>query len=180
MILTGPEIVRQIEKGRIEIDPFVPEHVGANSLDLRLGTEVLTYDLTGGPLNTREEPKTVEREIPDGGLLMYPGNLYLARTVEVIHSEHFVPLVEGRSSVGRLGVQVHMTAGFGDLGFRGTITLEMTVIHPTIVHAGDRICQVFFETVKGSRKFYKGRYQNQVRPVASKMHLKGYLPSGEE
>ena len=179
MILTGPEIIRQIEKGKIEIDPFVSEHVGANSVDLRLGPEIVTYDLSQGPLDTREEPITRETTIPPQGYLMYPGNLYLARTVEVIHSKWFVPLVEGRSSIGRLGVQVHMTAGFGDLGFRGTITLEMSVLHPTVIYAGDRICQVFFEAVQGERRFYQGRYQNQVLPTASRMHLKGFKPSGE-
>jgi dCTP deaminase len=72
-----------------------------------------------------------------------------------------------------------MTAGFGDLGFKGTITLEISVIYETRIYAGDRVCQVFFETVKGKRRFYQGRYQNQVEPAPSRMHLEGFLPSGD-
>lgn len=190
-ILTGPEIINQVEAGAITIDPFVPDHCGPNSVDLRLHEDMLVYKVARAPfmrqgyvfgsenprspqyLDMRGENPTAEKlVIPESGLVLLPGVLYLARTVERVGSEEFVPIVEGRSSVGRLGVQVHVTAGFCDLGFEGTITLEITVVHPVKIYPGERICQVYFEESRGEKKLYSGRYQGQVDPTASRMHQK--------
>ncbi len=83
-------------------------------------------------------------KIPPTGIVLYPGVLFLASTVERAGSDWFVPSVEGRSSVGRLGIQVHATAGFGDLGFKSHWTLEITVVHPVRIYAGVEIAQVIF------------------------------------
>lgn len=104
--------------------------------------------------------------------MLHPGVLYLGSTMEVIGSNSHVPLVEGRSSVGRLGLQVHVTAGVCDVGFLGTITLEMTVVHPLRVYAGERVAQVIWVSTKGDIRLYKGRYQGDSEPVASRMYLK--------
>jgi len=185
MILTGPEITSQVSSGRIQVSPFLKQNVGPNSLDLQLASSLLVYDvgmnlhqaLAGGhaPLGTvldmgRDNP-TQPLTIPEEGLVLYPGVLYLGRTIESVGSDHFVPIVEGRSSVGRLGVQVHVTAGFCDLGFKGTITLEITVVHPIRVYADRRVCQVYFLEPRGEKILYKGRYQGQTDPVASRMHI---------
>ena len=195
MILTGPEIRAQVEDGRfaeagfgpstsmrhIHVDPYDPELVGPNSIDLRLGDSLLVYEplTTNGfnperfePLDMRKENPTIEVGIPDDGLVLEPGVLYLGRTIECIGSNAFVPIVEGRSSVGRLGIHVHVTAGFCDLGFKGTITLEIHVIHPVRVYPGVAICQAYFLEPRGEIELYKGRYQGQVEPTASRFSQK--------
>lgn len=182
MILTGNEIEEQVRQERIVIRPFVDDHVGANSVDLRLADELLVYDLGAtGILDTNKEPDTIQvHKRPDGAYLLLPNKLYLGRTVEYIHSNHYVPIVEGRSSVGRYGIQVHMTAGVGDVGFRGTITLEITTVHPVLVYPNQRICQVLWLKTEGVKRMYAGRYQGQESPTASRMSWSGYAPKGSK
>lgn len=191
--LTGPEIEQQILLGNIQIDPFEPDFVGPNSVDLRLHEDIRVYDthqhdrysMGGGyyiDLGEGADPPPLipARREDDGSYLLRPGELYLARTVEVVGSGVFVPMVEGRSSLGRVGVQVHMTAGVGDLGFLGTFTLEIAVVLPVRIVPGVRVCQVLFNTVQGDHRGYTGRYQGQVDPTASRLTLPGYLPSGSK
>jgi dCTP deaminase len=196
VILTGPEIARHVTAHRtqldcgglvsepfIDIDPFNPEHVGPNSYDLTLAPQVVTYDL-GMPtmgsfgvtvagrdyLDARvENPTKVTALGPDGGLFV-PGALYLCSTVERTACAGFVPSIETRSSLARLGVSCHLSAGWGDDGFDGQWTLEITVVHPVILYPGMRVCQVAFSPTVGERKPYKGKYQLQVGPVPSKCH----------
>lgn len=202
MILTGPEIRRLVGIGKwnqekadrnpgnklaisgmdaIHIDPYDPELVGPNSVDLRLGDKLLVYedvidgrrDPHGWPmaLDMKKPNPTSEIEIYEDGLILRPGILYLGRTIECIGSNKFVPIVEGRSSVGRLGIHVHVTAGFCDLGFKGTITLEIHVIHPVRIYPNIPICQAYFLEPKGAIELYKGRYMNQEEPTASRFSL---------
>lgn len=168
MILTGPRIEELIACGDIEIDPLDRSAIGPNSVDLRLHEDLLTYE--DYILDMRNENAVGKERIPDHGLALVPGVLYLARTVERVGSDKYVPMVEGRSSAGRLGLQVHMTAGFCDTGFHGTITLEMTVVHPLRVYPGVRIAQVFFLRPEGAIRLYEGRYQGHVDPTPSRMH----------
>lgn len=188
-ILTGPEIKKQVTQDRIRVDPFVPENCGPNSLDLRLHQDLKVYEVARYPLMRHgaiigdeqatktyldmraDNPTLNTLTIPEDGLILLPGVLYLARTIERLGSDYYVPIVEGRSSVGRLGIQVHVTAGFCDLGFFGSVTLEVSVIHPVRVYAGERVCQVYFEKPVGNRVLYQGRYQGQVDPTSSRMHL---------
>lgn len=189
----------------IHVEPFDPELVGPNSVDLRLGDKMLVYApgaiehlraererLVKGvvhntslpapeppPLDMRADNQTVPMSIPEEGLVLHPGVLYLGTTVECIGSDSYVPIVEGRSSVGRLGIHVHVTAGFCDIGFLGQITLEIHVIHPIRVYAGTPICQAYFLTPDGEIELYKGRYRDQVGPVASRIQLsKKDFPDG--
>ena len=175
----------------IHIEPYDPKLVGPNSVDLRLGDKLLVYEngleriegqkpglrqyaytKPAQPLDMRKENPTSDLEIPEEGLVLQPGVLYLGTTIECIGSNAFVPIVEGRSSIGRLGLHVHVTAGFCDLGFRGQITLEIHVIHPIRVYAGTPICQAYFLTPQGEIELYKGRYQDQTKgPVASRIQL---------
>jgi dCTP deaminase len=129
------------------------------------------------PLDMAVEEETVELNVPtrsrfadtgyQGGIVLYPGVLYLGHTVEYTESTKFVPAIEGRSSVGRLGICIHVTAGFGDIGFRGDWTLEITVVHPTRVYAETEVCQIAFTTTKGTVQPYEGRYQGQSGPKPS-------------
>lgn len=188
MILTGPAIEERVASGEITLDPYDPQLVGPNSVDLRLHHELRVYGeipehrrgepgavpwrpSIGCPLDMKRPTPTRPVIIPEDGLILTPGILCLGRTIERIGSELFVPIVEGRSSCGRLGLQVHMTAGFCDTGFEGTITLEMTVVHPLRIYPNVPICQVFFLRPEGAIRLYEGRYQGHVDPTPSRMHL---------
>lgn len=105
--------------------------------------------------------KTKLLTIPEEGLVLEPNRLYLGRTVEYTRTEGFVPMLEGRSSIGRLGLVVHVTAGFGDVGFSGYWTLEMFCIKPIRIYAGVEICQIYYHTICGDYEPYSsGKYQN--------------------
>lgn len=191
MILTGPFIEEQVKVGTIVIDPYDPKLVGPNSVDLRLHETMKIYkgehgrpywmwnesDFQGPqgghgvPLDLKKPFPTRDEQIPKSGYILVPNTLYLGRTIERIGSKKFVPMVEGRSSCGRLGLQVHMTAGFCDTGFEGTITLEMTVVHPVRIYPEVPICQVFFLRPEGQIRLYEGRYQGHVDATPSRMHL---------
>ena len=178
-LLTGPEIEILVDESRITIDPFIRSHCGPNSVDLRLAHDLRIYTLEQGFLDADIDNPTKSVELEeDGTYLLLPGQLYLGRTIERIGSDYYVPIVEGRSSLGRLGCQVHMTAGVGDLGFHGTITLEIAVMHPLRIKPGTRICQALWQTIIGTPRLYKGWYQGQFDATASRAHLEGYLPSG--
>ena len=177
-LLTGPEIENYISSGEITISPYNPENVGPNSVDLCLHSELKAYSLPDGYLDAENENPTYRIPLEDDGtFLLKPGILYLGRTVEKIGSNRFVPIVEGRSSIGRLGCQVHMTAGVGDLGFLGTITLEIAVIHPLKIKPLSRICQALWLSTQGIPRLYKGRYQGQIDATPSRFSWHGYMPS---
>ncbi len=175
MILTGPKIEECLKEGSIVIDPLGDNLVGPNSVDLRLHAEMKVYEGSSlpsalKPLDTKASNRTKDVAVPNEGYVLMPNTLYIGRTIETIGSDMFVPMVEGRSSCGRLGLQVHMTAGFCDTGFKGTITLEMTVVHPLRVYPGLAIAQVFFLRPEGQIRLYKGRYQGHTDATASRMH----------
>ena len=108
-----------------------------------------------------KQPNPTEKIIiDDNGYLLEPGRLYLGRTLEYTETYNLVPMLEGRSSIGRLGMFVHVTAGFGDVGFCGFWTLEISTIHPIRIYPGVGICQIFYHTIEGAIKEYdSGKYQ---------------------
>jgi dCTP deaminase len=160
MVLSGREIQRNLGE-KIVIDPFEPSQLNPNSYNLRLHDELRVYDHR--ELDMRTENTSQELPIPEEGLLLEPHRLYLGRTVEYTSTDGFVPMLEGRSSVGRLGLFVHITAGFGDVGFRGFWTLEMFCVQPIRIYAGVEICQVFYHTIEGDYDPYRsGKYQNNT------------------
>ena len=92
---------------------------------------------------------------------LYPGELYLGRTVEHTETKNLIPMIEGRSSIGRLGIFVHATAGFVDVGFIGYWTLEVSCIIPVLVYPFIEIAQLFYHTIYGEYEEYSnGKYQN--------------------
>ena len=157
MILTGPEIVKQIRKGNINIEPFDEKRINPNSYNLRLHNKLLL--INEGVLDMKDKSGYREVEIPESGFLLEPGHLYLGRTLEKTRTDNYVPMIEGRSSVGRLGISIHTTAGFGDIGFEGFWTLEISVIQPVVVYPFVDICQIYYVEVKGKRIPYQGKYQ---------------------
>jgi len=166
MKLGGLEIKRKRDYGEIVIEPFNPDHLGPNSYDLRLSDTLLIYnDLQ---LDAKSRNDATQRKIPEGGILLFPGRLYLGSTMEYTETPNLIPGIEGRSSVGRLGINVHSTAGFGDVGFCGTWTLELSVVQPVRVYRGMRICQIFYEPVEGDFSPYDSqKYQGQRGPTSS-------------
>lgn len=158
MILSGKEIKNKMGKDII-IDPFNENQLGPNSYNLRLHHELLMYDEP--TLDMKKSHATKNIYIPEEGLLLEPGKLYLGRTIEYTETDCYVPMLEGRSSVGRLGLFIHITAGFGDVGFRGFWTLEMFCVQPVRVYAGVEICQIFYHSIEGDYiRYMSSKYQN--------------------
>jgi len=191
MILTGPEILRQRDEGRLAIEPFDARQINPNSYNLRLADTLRVYlpdsepdlsawipstALPAAGLDCHQDNPTWAFPIPKEGIKLYPGKLYLGSTVERTASDHFVPMLEGRSSLARLGISVHQTGGFGDLGFAGNWTLELTCVEPVRIYAGMEVCQVQFWTATGAPMLYgrlkhkPSKYYEQTEPTPSKLH----------
>lgn len=142
MILTGPEIVAQVNKGRIRIEPFAPGQVNPNSYNFRLGDEVEVYE--SETLDARAANATKRIAIPDEGLLLRPDKIYLAPTAELIGSDHYVAIIHSRSSVARMGLFVHVTADLIDLGSYDRWVLQLHAVQPLRIFRGMPIGQVTF------------------------------------
>jgi deoxycytidine triphosphate deaminase len=170
-ILSGPKVRQALGCGSIVIKPFDERHLGPNSYDLSLAAKLLVYDLPPNTaLDVRAENPTREILIPSCGYVLEPGCLYLGSTIERAGSTIYVPCIEGRSSMARLGLSPHVSAGFGDHGFCCQWTLELTVTHPVRVYVGTRVCQVFFHEMVGESCPYNGKYASSEGVVASKSH----------
>lgn len=168
MILSGLEIERRLGSDII-IDPYRREQLNPNSYNLRLHDTLLVYEHSELDMKTPNAAK--ELIIPEDGLLLESGKLYLGRTIEHTRTENLVPMLEGRSSIGRLGLFVHITAGFGDVGFNGFWTLEIFCVQPIRVYAGVEICQIFYHTLEGEYASYSGgKYQNNRGIQASMLY----------
>lgn len=160
MILTGHEIRKQLGTN-IVIEPFREEQLNSNSYDLRLHDELIVYEEI--VLDMKRPNRYRRLRIPDSGLVLNPNQFYLGRTIERTETYNLVPMLEGRSSVGRLGLFVHITAGFGDVGFKGFWTLEMHAVQPVRIYAGVPICQIFYHQIAGEVTEYKSdKYQNNT------------------
>lgn len=158
MILSGLEIKNKIGK-EIIIEPFSETRLNPNSYNLRLHNELLIYKDDILDMKKPNEAKSIL--IPEDGLVLEPGRLYLGRTVEFTETKSFVPMLEGRSSIGRLGLFIHVTAGFGDIGFKGFWTLEIHCIQPIRIYPDVEICQIYYHSVEGDyEKYVSGKYQN--------------------
>ena len=162
-ILSDIEIQRALERGDIEIDPFRPEQLNITSYDLTLGDQVKVYKdwvWTIAPseqhfqpldrvLDIKNEPEVVTFKMDDKGFVLRPNIGYLMHTHETVGTKKFNPVLDGKSSLGRLFIACHWTAGFGDPGFFGQYTLEVSVQHPIRIYPGMRFCQIRFHTIAG-------------------------------
>lgn len=209
-ILTGPEIVREVQAGNIHIEGFTPALLSSEddnpmnpaSYDLRLGSKVAVYkgvvgihglighalrphDLadiqscggnflspdSSGCLDSRKQNEVHEFTMdPEQGWRVNPGIGYLMHTKEAVFTDKYVPIIEGKSSIGRLFCTAHVTAGYGDPGFSGEYTLEVVSTHATIVYPGMRFCQIRFTTKVGKHLGYTGNYVGSAArgPVPSR------------
>jgi len=140
-----------------------------NSYNLKLHDCLMIYK--NGVLDPKKENPTEEIIIPKEGLLLEPGQLYLARTCEYTETHGFVPILQGRSSIGRLGVAVHITSGFGDIGFCGYWTMQLSCIKKTMIYPNMKICQIYYQNVLGDYDDYcSEKYQNSHTIQASKIY----------
>ena len=150
MILTDKEILNNIEQGLIKIEPFRLPCLGTNSYDVHLGKTLAIYE--NDILDAKSHNKIKTFEIPEEGYVLVPEKFYLGVTEEYTETHAHVPFLEGKSSVGRLGIDIHATAGKGDVGFCNFWTLEISVKQPVRVYAGMPIGQLIYFEVKGEVK----------------------------
>lgn len=170
MILSGDRIFKACADGDILITPFDRKKLNPNSYNLTLANELVVYN--EGILDMKRNNPHSLITIPEDGYLMRPGKLYLGRTNEYTETHNYVPMIEGRSSVGRLGIAIHATAGFGDEGFCGYWTLELSCTQPVVIYPNIDICQIYYHTMLGENKTvqgYKGKYQNNNGIQTSQM-----------
>lgn len=147
MILTDQEILENMEKGFIKVEPFRRECLGTNSYDVHLGKTLALYK--DNVLDARKHNLIETFEIPEEGYVLLPEKFYLGVTMEYTETLRHVPFLEGKSSVGRLGIDIHATAGKGDVGFCNHWTLEISVKMPVRVYPGMPIGQLIYFDVKG-------------------------------
>lgn len=168
MILSGKKIEEEVRNGAITIVPFSSTQVSPNSYNFKLGNSMKVYK--NAHLDAKKQNEVEELSIGTEGIVLQPGRIYLGHTVERISSSTYVPVVGGRSSVGRLGLSVHVTADLIDFGFVGQYTLMMNVVQPTRIYAGMEIGQITFWEISGERTIYDGKYQNAIGPVPSQTY----------
>jgi dCTP deaminase len=173
MILTDLKILQEMEKGTIVISPFDRKFLGTNSYDVHLGRHLATY--TNDILDAKVHNTIDHFQIPDEGLVLLPHRLYLGVTEEYTETHHHVPFLEGKSSIGRLGIDIHATAGKGDIGFCNTWTLEISVKQPVRIYHGMPIGQILYFEISGEigtsyKEKMSAKYNVRTdRPVESMM-----------
>ena len=163
MILSGKEIER-LQEIEIHIYPFSSELLNPISYNLRLHSELLIYQ---NQLLDMKQDNPVEKVIiPQEGYILEPGKLYLGRTAERIRADHHVPVLEGRSSIGRLGILVHFTAGLGNIGSDGYWTLEISCVQPVRIYPDVEICQIYFQELRGEHIKYQSKkyHHSDIQP----------------
>lgn len=170
-ILTKSAIQREMQRGNIVITPFYENQLGPNSYDLHLGRNLY---FSAGPFDVKADvsERYALEKIPDDGKWLLPGILYLGVTVEYTETHGFVPVMEGKSSLGRMGTESHICAGMGDNGFCGHWTLEIRVMAPTLVYPGMPIGQLVYHTIEGEEGLsyretgsYNGHQSDNPMPV---------------
>lgn len=189
-VMTSQEVIKNIETNVDKIRKLTKKSamdtINATSRDLetlfkneleleknvnRLGLYPNIESVVLPPLDMHEENETIEFEIPEEGFVLQPGVLYIARTVERTWTDKYIPMINGRSSGGRLGISIHICAGFGDIGFDGTWTLEITCVEPVRVYPNSEIAQVcFFKPYGKVKDLYRGRYFQQEDATASRFN----------
>ena len=175
MILSDTQIRAAMAEGRILVRPFRPDCLGTNSYDVHLGPYLSVY--RGAALDARRPNPVREFRIPKAGFVLVPGQLYLGVTEEYTETHGYVPFLEGKSSVGGLGIDIHSTAGKGDEGFCNYWTLEMSVKLPVRIYAGMPVGQLIYFEISGSvERSYAAKRSAKYRrvsphPTPSRMYL---------
>jgi dCTP deaminase len=173
MILSDSRILQEIEKGTIQIRPYRPECLGSNSYDVHLGKTLATYVDT--ELDAKKHNTIECFDIPDDGFVLYPHIFYLGVTAEYTETHAHVPFLEGKSSTGRLGIDIHATAGKGDVGFCGNWTLEISVKQPVKVYKGMPIGQLIYFPVDGEIEVKYNQKKNAKYSGQSNMPVESMM-----
>jgi dCTP deaminase len=167
MILSDKKILECVENKQIVITPFDITNMGGNSYDVHLSKHLAQY--VDDVLDAKKHNEVQHFEIPEEGFVIEPGHLYLGSTIEYTETHNHVPFLEGKSSTGRLGIDIHATAGKGDVGFCGYWTLEISCSKPVRVYAGMPIGQLIYYVVDGDVERYYGKKDNPK--YADQKHL---------
>jgi dCTP deaminase len=173
MILTDKQILDEMKKGTIVIKPFKRTYLGSNSYDVHLGKWLAMYKEE--ILDAKQHNHVRYFTIPEEGIILVPSKLYLGVTEEYTETHRHVPFLEGKSSIGRLGIDIHATAGKGDIGFCNTWTLEISVRQPVRIYAGMPIGQLIYFEVRGEvdipyNQKQSAKYRKRTtKPVESMM-----------
>ena len=168
MILTGTEIRKQVLKNKIIITPFDEASINPNSYNVTLGDYLKIYK--DDVLDTKKKLTTTPIKLTNDGITLMPNKVYLGYTKEVIGSNFFVPTITGRSSTGRLGLFVQVTADLVDIGFKGNLTFQLVCTQPVKIYKDMKIGQIMFWKPYGKIKLYNGKYQNSIGPQESKVY----------
>jgi len=173
MILSDTRILEEIEKGTIKVEPYKRDCLGSNSYDVHLGKWLAKY--RDEILDAKKHNQIEYFEIPDEGFILQPQVFYLGVTQEYTETHAHVPFLEGKSSTGRLGIDIHATAGKGDVGFCGNWTLEISVKQPVRIYKYMPIGQLIYFPVEGDieiayNKKKDAKYSGQPnKPIESMM-----------
>lgn len=173
MILSDKKILEGIAKKEIIIEPYNREFLGTNSYDVHLGKFLAVYK--DHVLDAKKHNTINEFEIGEEGFVIQPGTLYLGVTLEYTETHNSVPFLEGKSSIGRLGIDIHATAGKGDVGFCNTWTLEISCVQPVRIYAGMPIGQLIYFAVEGDIENYYNKKvdakynKRSIKPIESMM-----------
>lgn len=147
MILTGPKIIEEYKAGHITLDPFIPEQINPNSVDYRIGPDLKQFDYFDG---NKAVFKTIP--FPEEGVVLQPHEMYLGHTLEVIGSSKYAMSLIGRSSLGRLGLFLQVSADLGHTTSSHQWTLEIVATKPIRIYPNMKIGQVSFWKNKGDLK----------------------------
>ena len=177
MILSGLQIESRLDDD-IVIDPYDPQQLNPNSVNLTLHDELMTYEEV--VLDMRNANRVRRVEIPAEGYVLNPNQLYLARTVERTETHNLVPMIEGRSSIARLGIFIHAAGGFGDVGFCGHWTLQMFAVQPVRIYPGIPICQIFYHEITGEFLEYSSNKYQHNRDIQPSLLFKELNPDAED
>ena len=167
MILTGSQIRKEVLNKRIHLSPFDENNLNPNSYNFRLGNVLKIYKQK--ILDAAKPMDFEEIIIPEEGYVIQPNQLYLGHTIEEMGSDFFVPIMQARSSIGRLGLYIYLNSGLGDLGFKKQWTLELHAIHPLKVYPGMKIGQMLFWKPLGEINLYQGKYKDSRGPEVSQI-----------
>lgn len=177
MILSDEQILFCIRSGDIVIEPFNQHCLGSNSYDVHLGEILAQY--SANELDAKKHNQVDKFRIPPSGYVLQPNAFYLGVTEEYTETHKHVPFLEGKSSIGRLGIDIHATAGKGDIGFCNHWTLEISVKKPVRVYAGMPIGQLIYFAVQGEvltpyHKKSSAKYVGRVGEPMESMMFKNF------
>jgi dCTP deaminase len=173
MILSDKKILEAVAAGLIVIEPFDRACLGTNSYDVHLSKHLAVYN--DAVLDARQHNTIIYFDIPDDGFVLQPGTLYLGATLEYTETHHAVPFLEGKSSVGRLGIDIHATAGKGDVGFCNHWTLEISCVLPVRVYAGMPVGQLIYFAVEGDIENFYNKKTNAKYNQRSAMPMESMM-----